>query len=1652
MDLNFDKDGYARIPYIHLASPDKKLLTTLNGVRADTVSLQMRLNNTWELTFTVDRYLSIDGTRTESNGYHLLDDKMKLYLDQIGWFILRTPSISNDGNVESKKITAESAEIEWVDKTLKGFKINCGTTDSMEMLVPDNVEVIDGVEFPLRQIVFCDKEHPELSLLHIAMTSAGLAGWEIGYVDEVPQVYTSYADGQPVEKVVQLKDEIGTFDIDSSGLYSFFTQDLSRFFQCIFLFDIQNYRINIYRAEHLGKDTSVTISFRNFQNSNEITCSNADDICTCCYVSGGDNLGIEQVNFGWNYIEDKSYFLNTRYLSPELIAKYNEWKAYTESRRYEYIDLTRSYNSQLAVLSELESRVPLDDCSTDWNEFGDKELQKAFDKYTAEKAGYESFYVDAEGNFDESKLAASSDADTYYQIRDVILPSIQIEMDNRQLPTSAGRLDYIDSYLTDWKLYGTEELSLKLKMYQNLRQTCESGHYDIPYTEYDALSNDPDNAEALSQYPIHTRDMHEQMHAQYLDAVMQLDPGISGSCAEALEQRSLEYGEAERLLEQIFESRATLVEEVTKETWNIEGIEPFTQEELDTLSRLDSFTDYVNDNMFLTSGDDSLTALDERLRLLDAAKTDLETICRPQYQYDTTLDSFLDNCKFRHAAQSLELGDFLYLEAQHDYYVKLRCISLSYNPMLPGESVKLGFSDMLSSASRRYDTTYLLDLRGYSGRNQISGTPGASLKNDDGLSLTPEFLQKLLSSSQYVNSVEAAMNRHFQSLIGQLVVARGLEAEMIKAVNVNAENGFFQYLQSALVAADKIVADSGQFKALTALVSSVDSLLSGTVSAELGHIIRLTAQNVSIDEAVIRDLIASQITVSMLKAGNITLSDNMQILSDNGCMVMDGETLQIKGTDSGGNPYVAIQLGYNAAGTPALILNDESGAVMLDSQGLHEAIVPDGLIKSGMIADGQIQKEHLSFHIAEADENGNINASKVLVNGNGLDAEFTSLQTSLDTVSGKIDDLSEQTDSFNAFVTEMSGVKTQVDANTKAISDEAWKDTLLDVTDEDGNTVKKSMESLLVRHETNLNGLASTVQDIQSDVTQKADSTTVTSLSSQVSEAIQNASRFEQTVKSTYAEKTQLNSLQDEVSGINENLTANYTTSSELETKLSQTSENILIEADRRIDADVAAARAALELSASQISQRVEDNEENISTLITKADGIDASVKTAQNDISTLKLRGDTLEASVADADGKAAQALAAAQGIQTNVQNNYYQKNDIDSRMSAVESTFDQRAESMESQVRLKQDTKTSNIRYIRDWINNADSSIGNRWVNCQIWSGDQNFAEGLVPVGFSGFEECVPSAVTNGSYYTSANTLNYETLEAVPLENRYTSVEGSGWQCLQLDLGEIKQADYITVWHYFVEDTAFSHKLLTSIDGETWTTIFDSDVMGTYPELAEGKTYLLNDGYTTSSVSSILQDFNGIRQIVTDNESLIGTWDKTVEKLQSDIADNRTLLDDMTDYKTTIDTSVSDLRGQVSNMSVNLSGINSTVQSFHEDYASKSEVKETADEFKVTFAQIGLRAKDDWPYEETNFTVSKNGAVVKNSNGQEIHMSVDGLYGKYNDEIVFQVTQDLTITRRLQSENGIDCLTIKLVPKNYVHNGKTYGALMHVKSGGSS
>lgn len=1001
MNIVYDRYNQPIQSHVYLGTPNNKILCAINGIEESTFQLTQKFINTYELTFDINENILIEDEHglsklVHSNVYDLVAWLMRVCVDNVGWFIMDAPKISHDGIKETKTITCHSAEIEMEQHDLKNFKINQGTTDSYEMLADNNVEKIDDVEFAKEQIKFYNPNNPQLSLLDLVLKAGGVYGWSIGEIDAIPKTYRTYKDGKYVETSTLLSDEIGAFDVDSQDVYSFFTQDMAQYFQCIFVFDFLHMKINAYHPENYGENTNVNINFKNLQQSQDISVDDGK-MFTRYYVQGSDDLGITYVNFGSNYIENIDYYLNEKYFSSAFIQKYNLWKQDMENCRIDYIEATRKYNQQMKVITELYDRVPLDDCSTDWSTFTDDELKEAQANYQAQLKGYEQFYVDNDGNFDEDALKKSSDANDYYQIRDVILPSIQIEMDNRQLPTDDDNADYVDSYKTDWKLYGLDELKVKLQEYKNTIETCKKGGYDKPYSEDSS----------------HTKDIHDKMYAKYLDAQNQLDSNYIGGCQEAYDQRQSEIDAANDVLNGYNKTRVQLTKQANKETWvhqnnvsitdenanyitdesnrNISSLSDtisFSTKDLLELSKVYYDGTYSNDNMFLTDSDDQVSAIDEQLKLLDAASDDLYISSHPQYQYTTSLDNFLAKSEYKDYTKNINRGDYLYLTIGNNNVVKLRLIEMTYNPLTMDNNIELTFSNMTRTKNGFSDISYLLDNSSGGSKSSVSGSSNNFL-NNEGVTLTSGLIQKLLSSGAFSNKVSSIINNEFAGMLGSGSISlQELNAKLIKVTDLYGENGYFEYLQSKLISADKIVAGSGNFKELSAVVAAIDSLLAGNISAELGHLIHLTASNVVVDDAVIRDLIAANITVAMLKASTIS-ADKFNIASDDGGLTIVGNTMQFKDK----NNNVRIQIGRDAKDNFTFTLYDETGkGILIDSKGIKESAIADGLIKNDMVADGTLSKDKLNFNIVEADKNGNVDATKVIVNGHGVDAEFVSIK------------------------------------------------------------------------------------------------------------------------------------------------------------------------------------------------------------------------------------------------------------------------------------------------------------------------------------------------------------------------------------------------------------------------------------------------------------------------------------------------------------------------------------------------------------------------------------------------------------------------------------------------------------------------------------
>jgi|GEM_PF-2137369 len=1531
MNIKYDSLNRIEPSNIYLANVDDDVLCSLNSIRPESVSLTINVNNMYDLKFTIDETICIDDQNTPANGYDLVGNLMHLYVDNIGWFRMGEPESTNNGFNESKTIHAESIDCELVDNDLFGFKTNYGTTDSYEMLIDGNVEIDDtGIEHSLSQIKFYNGENHDLSLMHIPLKAAGIKGWNIGYVDASIKEYKSYDGGVETKYSVSLHDEIGYFDISTQSVYAFYTQDMAKFFECIIEFDIKDRLINAYRIETYGKDTNVTVGFRNLENSNVISVDDKS-IFTRYRVSGGDELGIEYVNFGSNIIENISFYLNRKYLSENLIVTYKLWYDYMLSKRIEYATFSRLYNTQLETISELRNRLPLDDTETDWATFPLEDLQARLLDYQAQQLGIETLFTDVDDNVDWTRLWSSELADTYYQIVTYIISNLQIAISNKYATTQ----DDIEEYrkVENWKLYGSDELDAKLKMFTGQRETYIKNGYNTPYTDSNG----------------HSKDYHDKCYADFLWLENQINPNFVDSCAMEHEKRLGEVASAEVLLEQFSVGRKAIYDSVQKEFWSYtddNGVSySFTDNDLKSLSRLYVDTDYQNPNMFLVQSDNQITAIDEQLKLLQAAEEDLDATSQPQYKCSTTLDNFIAIFDYKDYVQNLELGDFIRLGIRDNYYTSLRFISLTYNPVAYDNEITIEFSNMVKSSSKRNDFAQLLDIASQSGKNAIQGGSNNFGNNSGeiGTASLRYILNKIVNSNTFRDAVNSNINQQVGGWIGS---ASGnvkiTEEGLIECVDLMAENGFFQYLYAGLISTDTIYANNATINILDVLYAKIRDMVVSTSVTETGVIYNLKVGNTEIDSAVIKNLIAAKISVADLMA-HVASAEVIKLISSTTgepTIAFKDSTQQFYDSDG----HVRVQIGQDGNGDFNFIVRGEDGTTALfDENGIKQAGIPNGTIINNMIENDTISRGKLNFPIIETDENGHISITNVYDGDQQYGTKITKY----------IDD-------------SISGVESMVDGVNQQITDKVWQTDIITAID--------GVEEVINTKYTEVN---QTVDRISSEV--RTIETTTETLTDRVATVEQTTEGFQQLVSDT---KT---TLEGQIESVESSFTQH-----------ADTIENLVSD----INGNVTSLTADL----IGVESRVANTEGDIASLNTTATEIRGELSSIDGNVNTISSKADEMEIKLTDAEG--------------NI------------------SSLEQRADEFELNISKRQDVT---FRYIRDCLNCNNFDNFNRFVECQIYAEGENISHGKIPIPKDDVGN-VLITTSNLSWYTDGDIASSNYIELVspntpvPFDNT--------WVFLELDLGKIYQnVDTIQIWHDYDVAKSYRHKLQVSIDGVIWKTLYTSEFQGGYMETIDGKLYNISDNAVNNKIASLRANVDSISANVTMNSQQLDLHSiYTHDQITHAAAARAELL-------------------------VQLNNISTQVQQLDNNgnYYS-SLITQNSKEWKALFRQIGMGGayEKDEQYVPTSVSMSANGMVIDGGDGRRTIISKDRFAGEYNKETVFQLTNDLTITRRLQVENGVDFAKIgidgrnltgiKYLPTDIVSNGQTYRCLAHIRSGGSS
>lgn len=1006
----------ARGKKIYLCSPDMSLTTLLNGVIVDSVNYSPHVKDYDALTFDVDEFIIKDGEKIKSNGYDLLDTYMNLYLEDIGYFQMQTPSKTNDGDKEIKSITAYSLEKEFEQKDWLNFKVNTGEADSLEQLATDN---LNDLGFAKEFVTFYNPDNEELSLLHLVLTK--MPGWSI--VDE------------EIDRLLWAKKIL--IEEENINLYALLTSVIAPKIECIFTFDTINKRVGAIAKASLDDytyDTNIFIGFRNLCNSIGVTVDE-DSVFTRFNCRGDGDLTVSDWNYNDTKIIDLSYFMRQPYMSDELIEKVNRWLSWRENNRESFANLAKKQSDINDKIYEIRYRVPNDgDDWSQWDEMTEELLNQNLTYYNALLTSLQvsvdsSPTYNASGNYvpwkttsgdvnHDAYLALLYDMSngyggyyTYYEILNYIIPNIEIAISNLGIPEEE-KTDYVEAYETNWELYGTEELTAKKKDYENRLKVLEA--YSKPWSSM--------TDEEKAQYVTGEDQYNSAGRSEYVK--------ISGYLGSETKEGTLLYylkklnNEIDVLNEELDEATSQRNKMVQTAQLEHESY-GFTSDEIITVNTLFHDTDYTNSNILTTSVDTTLTTIDREKELYDDAVSKLSEASQPQYSFSVDLDNLLQIPEFQSWIDNFKLLNFFRLGLKDDYSVKLRMIGYSYNPCDITSSLTIEFSSMVTSRSGRSDLTDLLNSENNRGsKNSISIGTGNSDTDKEYLTA---LLQLMIQNKLFTNAVgNIAGNTVASTTINeaeiQTLISKYIKTEKIDVKQITGDEASFEILFSKYIDADTIVGDSGKFKTLDAYIANLQQAIIGTSSTETGIIFNFSSKNATMDEAWIASLVAEKISVADLKTHAATANRIDLISSATGDPSISFQNATQQFFDGNGN--IRVQIGQDGNGNFNFIIRGTDGTTALfDQDGIHKEGIPDNVIVNNMIEDNTIQKVKLGFKIIEPNEYGGVDISKIYDGDTAFGAEYTSFK---ENITSEVKDLSDDISDLSDYIQSVELIGDQV--------------------------------------------------------------------------------------------------------------------------------------------------------------------------------------------------------------------------------------------------------------------------------------------------------------------------------------------------------------------------------------------------------------------------------------------------------------------------------------------------------------------------------------------------------------------------------------------------------------------------------------------------
>lgn len=361
-------------------------------------------------------------------------------------------------------------------------------------------------------------------------------------------------------------------------------------------------------------------------------------------------------------------------------------------------------------------------------------------------------------------------------------------------------------------------------------------------------------------------------------------------------------------------------------------------------------------------------------------------------------------------------------------------------------------------------------------------------------------IENLESTNTDIYNLNATYGNFANATAAQFEALRA-EIEKLEAGEINVDQ-----LKAIFATIEQLNAEKARIDDLEAEVGEIDTLIFGSATGSTIQSSFANAVIAQLGDAQIKSAMIDSVNASKVNAGEL---DTNKVSVGSGNLLISDETIQISD-----GIRVRVQVGKDASDDYSINVWDESGNLMFSKGGITDAAIKTAIIRNDMVSDtANIAAHKLDIDSLFEEINGSektIKSSRV-----HLDDKNQTLDVAFETMTTDIENLQNG----------VSSQGTQISAMQGQIAARIWQQDI----DTAVNEVNETTDNLSTQYEEvvqDVSGLSATVANHTSEISKKANSSTVTEVSDKVASMETDLSGFKTTVSETYATKTDMSNLQ----------------------------------------------------------------------------------------------------------------------------------------------------------------------------------------------------------------------------------------------------------------------------------------------------------------------------------------------------------------------------------------------------------------------------------------------------------------------------------------------------------------------------------------------